>query len=233
MPTRTTTGQDFHCHNLQEYTLPNTVYPRLTASLRRRTVYHPELLLADRGYDSRKNVRFLNDRGIDTVIPKRELGTGWFHHRADNHQGVPTCEHSNLMRYVRTDVLSERYVYVRAEECDGLEDCLRRGADPMPVGYSVHGSEVWVDPKADPWVFGYPYRHGSAEFDTLYRYRLAVERAFGEMKKPGRLTQFQFRGEARVRLHSIICILMEQIAIVVALDQRDEARHVAELALAA
>ena len=62
---------------------------------------------------------------------------------------------------------------------------------------------------------------------------MTVERAFGEMKKPGRLTQFQFRGEARVRLHSIMCTLMEQIAIVVALDQRDEARQAAEWAVAA
>ena len=90
-----------------------------------------------------------------------------------------------------------------------------------------------MDPKTDPWVFGYPYRHGSAEFDFLYRSRLVVERAFGEMKKPGRLTQFQVRGEARVRLHSIMCTLMAQIARVVALDQRLEARQVAELALAA
>ena len=195
--------------------------------------FAPELLLADRGYDSRKNVQFLNERGVHTVIPKRELGKGRFHHKVYNYHGVPTCEHGNLMQYVRTDVLTENYVYVRAEECDGLEECLRREVDPLPVGYSVHGSEVWVDPKADPWVFGYPYRHGSADFVTLYLYRLAVERAFGEMKKPGRLTQFQFRGEARVRLHSIMCTLMEQIAIVVALDQRHEARHVAELALAA
>ena len=79
----------------------------------------------------------------------------------------------------------------------------------------------------------YPYRHGSEEFDILYLYRLVVERTFGEMKKPGRLTQFQFRGEVRVRLHSMMCPLMEQIAIVVALDQRDEAKQVVELALAA
>ena len=195
--------------------------------------FAPELLLADRGYDSRVNVRFLNDRGTHTVIPKRKLGTGRFHHQVYNHHGVPTCDHGNLMQYVRTDVLTENYVYVRAEECDGLEDCLRRGADLPPVGYSVHGNEVWVDPKADPWVFGYPYRHGSEEFDALYPYRLVVERAFGEMKKPGRLTQFQFRGEARVRLHSMMCTLMEQIAIVVALDQLYEAKQVAELVLAA
>ena len=195
--------------------------------------FAPELLLADRGYDSRKNVRFLNDRGIHTVIPKRKLGTGRFHHKVYNHQGVPTCEHGNLMQYVRTDVLTENYVYVRAEECDGLEECLRREAEVHPVGYSVHGDEVWADPKTDAWVFGYPYRHGSEEFDILYRYRLVVERAFGEMKNPGRLTQFQFRGEARVRLHSIMCTLMEQIALVVALDQRDQARQVAEMALAA
>ena len=195
--------------------------------------FAPELLLADRGYDSRKNVQFLNDRGIDTVIPKRGLGPGRFHHHVYNYHGVPTCEHGHLMQYVRTDVLTENYVYVRAEECDGLEDCLRDGAAPPPLGYSVHGNEVWVDPKADPWVFGYPYRHGSEEFGILYVYRLVVERAFGAMKKPGRLTQFQFRGEARVRLHSMMCTLMEQIAIVVALDQRDEAKQVAELALAA
>lgn len=195
--------------------------------------FAPELLLADRGYDSRKNVRFLNVRGVHTVIPKRELPKGRFHHKVYNHQGVPTCEHGNLMQYVRTDVLTEQYVYVRAEECDGLEECLRREAELLPVGYSVHGDEVWVDPKADPGVFGYPYRHGSEEFDTLYLYRLAVERSFGEMKNPGRLTQFQFRGETRVRLHSVVCGLMEQIEIVVALDRRDEARRVAEWALAA
>ena len=195
--------------------------------------FAPELLLADRGYDSRKNVRFLNARGVHTVIPKRELGKGRFHHKVYDHHGVPTCEHGNLMQYVRTDALTENYVYVRAEECDGLAECLRRGAELLPAGYAVHENEVWVDPKVDPWVFGYPYRHCSEETNTLYRYRLAVERSFGEMKKPGRLAQFQFRGEARVRLHSVVCTLMEQVEIVVALDQRDEARQVAEFALAA
>ena len=197
------------------------------------TRHAPELLLADRGYDSRKNVRFLNYRGVYTVIPKRELGKGRFHHRVYNYQGVPICEHGNLMQYVRTDVLTENYAYVRAEGCDGLEDCLRRGADPLPVGYGVRGDEVWVDPKTDPWVFGYPYRHVSEESGILYLYRLAVERAFGDMEKPGRLTLFQFRGAARVRLHSVMCTLMEQDAVVVTLDQRHEARQVAELALVA
>ena len=195
--------------------------------------FAPELLLADRGYDSRKNVKFLNARGVDTVIPKRELPAGHFHHKVYQYQGVPTCEHGNLMQYVRTDVLTENYVYVRATECDGLEDCLRHGANPPAVGYSVRGNEVWVDPKTDPWVFGYPFRHGSEEYDILYLYRLAVERSFGEMKDPGRLAEFRFRGEARVRLHSTMCSLMEQIAMVVALDRQDEARQVVALALAA
>ena len=195
--------------------------------------FAPGLALADRGYDGRVNTEFLGERRTDAVIPKKQLGNGRFHHGIYDYHGRPTCEHGNLMQYVRIDVLTENYVYVRAEGCDGLEDCLRREVNPPPVGYSVHGNEVWVDPKADPWVFGYPYRHGSEEFDTLYLYRLVVERAFGEMKNPGRLTQFQFRGKARVRLHAMICTLMEQIEIVVALDQRDEARQVAVLALAA
>ena len=111
----------------------------------------------------------------------------------------PTCEHGNLMQYVRTDVLTENYVYVRAQECDGLADCLRRGANPPPLGYSVHGNEVWIDPKTDPWVFGYPYRHGSEEFGILYLYRLVVERSFGEMKKPGRQTGSSTRcGSCRI-----------------------------------
>ena len=195
--------------------------------------FSPGLALADRGYDGRVNTGFLGRRGIDAVIPKKQLGNGRFHHGIYDYHGCPTCEHGNLMQYVRTDVLTENYVYVRAEECDGLGDCLRRETNPLPAGYSVHGNEVWVDPKADPWVFGYPYRHGSEEFDVLYAYRLVVERAFAEMKKPGRLTQFQFRGKARVRLHVMMCSLMEQTDIVVALDQHDEARQVAVLALAA
>ena len=52
--------------------------------------FAPELLLADRGYDSRKNVRFLNKRGIHTVIPKKELGAGRFHHKVYDYHGIPT-----------------------------------------------------------------------------------------------------------------------------------------------
>ena len=73
--------------------------------------FAPELLLAERGYDSRKNVRSLNVRSVHTVIPKQELGAGRFHHKVYNHQEVPTCEHGNLMQYVHT----EHYVYVRAD----------------------------------------------------------------------------------------------------------------------
>ena len=195
--------------------------------------FSPELALADRGYDSRSNIQFLGERGTDARIPKRELGKGRLHHGIYNHQGVPTCEHGTLMRYVRTDVITENYIYVRAEECVGLEDCLRRGVDPQPVGYSVYGDEVWVDPKTDPWVFGYPYRHGSPESAILYPNRLVVERTIGEMKTVGRLSQFQYRGEKRVRLHVTMCRLMEQAAIMAELDRRDEARRVTTLALAA
>ncbi len=112
--------------------------------------FAPELLLADRGYDSRKNVQFLNDRGVHTVIPKRELGKDRFHHRLFNYQGVPTCEHGNLMQYVRTDVLTENYIYVRAEECDGLDDCLRREADPLPMVTASTGTRFGWTPKRTP-----------------------------------------------------------------------------------
>ena len=195
--------------------------------------FSPELALTDRGYDSRSNVRFLGERGTDAGIPKKELGKGRFHHGIYDHHGVPTCEHGNLMQYVRTDALTESYVYVRAEECADLGDCLRRGANPQPVGYSVHGEEVWVDPKTDPWVFGYPYRHGSPEFNIVYPNRLVVERTIGGLKAPGRLSQFQYRGERRVRLHVTMCRLMKQVATMVDLDRRDEAKRITTLALAA
>ena len=65
--------------------------------------FGPELFLADRGYDGRVNVRFLNDQGTHTAIPKKKLGSGRFHHQVYNYQGVPTCEHGHLMQYVRTD----------------------------------------------------------------------------------------------------------------------------------
>ena len=114
-----------------------------------------------------------------------------------------------------------------------MEDSLRREARVHPVGYSIQGAEVWVDPKADPWVFGYPYCHDSPDFVVLYLYRLVVERTIGDMKGSGRLLQFRFRGLRRVRLHVMMHTLMEQSAIMVALDQLDEARHVTVLALVA
>ena len=122
---------------------------------------------------------------------------------------------------------------MRSEECDGLEECLRHEAKVLPTGYSVHGTEVWVDPKADPWVFGYPYRYASSDFDVLYLHRLVVERTIGDMKESGRLSRFRFRGLRRVRLHTVMHTLMEQSAIMVALERLDEAKRVTVLAVAA
>ena len=192
--------------------------------------FSPQLALADRGYDSRVNTRFLGEREIDACIPKKELGGGRFHHGVYNYHGVPICEHGTLMQYVKTELETESYIYVRSEECDGLDDCLRTGSKRQPVGYSVHADEVWVDPKADPWVFGYPYRHEGPEFAALYPNRLVVERSIGELKGSGRLAKSQFRGENRVRLHIVLCNLMEQAAIMVDLDRRDEARQVCGVA---
>ena len=115
------------------------------------------------------------------------------------------------MQYVRTDVLTENYVYVRAEELCwlGRLHCAAERAG-CPKDTPFMGTKFGWTPSRTP---GYSVIHtGTAvpSFDILYTYRLVVERAFGEMKKPGRLTQFQFRGKARVRLHSVMCSLMEQ-----------------------
>ena len=62
--------------------------------------------------------------GVPTpAYPRRNWGKVVSHHGIYDHHGVPTCEHGNLMQYVRTDALTESYVYVRAEECADLGDC--------------------------------------------------------------------------------------------------------------
>ena len=184
----------------------------------------PEYALADRGYDSLANHKYLTDKGIAPIIAIRRRPTGRKGQKAaeqetqDNlvdgvytYDGVPTCIGQVPMEYVRSDP-RKGWLY-RCAGCH-LKDSTRGGITHCD-------SEVWEDPTANIRLFG-AVRRRSPEWKRLYRMRQAIERVFKSLKESRRLERHCVRGLAQVRLHSMMAVLVYQATVLVALQ---EGRH--------
>ena len=154
----------------------------------------PEVVIADRGYDSRGNGEWLYERGITPVIHKRRPKGG--HHTGNNGQtystsGTPLCECGHERPYIGTDPETGERVYGPARDCK-REDRLR--------GFSRCDFEVRVNPDDDIRLFGGPVRRDGPEWKRIYRKRWSVERVFSRWKDRSVLNSHSFRGLPRVRL---------------------------------
>ena len=190
------------------------VTPLLDPLRERFSWFRPEIIEADKGFDSAQIIMDMLDRGTGSIVPLRELGAGHLRHGVFTSDGVPTCKGKVSMVYVRTDGETGCYVYRLADGCDPSGKCLRHKVRKSAPGYSVRGEEVWIDPLASPWLFGYPWRRGSEEWKLLYNHRGAIERLFSFWKDQCRLNDHRHRGLAKIRLHAILQALVWQAKIV-------------------
>ena len=111
------------------------------------------VVIADQGYDSRRNNEFVHRNGGIPVIHKRQPPGGKLHDGIYTTDGVPTCLGKLEMEYIRTDPVMGQHLY----RCPS-GGCARL---KRVAGYAACGDETWEDPEQDVRLFGGRIRRGS------------------------------------------------------------------------
>lgn len=159
----------------------------------------PQVVTADKGYDSRQNHQHLYQQGILPIIPLRRPSNAKLHDGIYTALGIPTCVGQVPMRYVRSD-----------PQWGHLYRCVGCHLATSTRGGIRHcDTEVWEDPKRDIRLFG-AVRRDSPEWRELYSRRQAIERVFKSLKESRRLERHCLRGLRQVTLHSLMSVLTFQ-----------------------
>ena len=191
-----------------------TVLPLL---VRKALESHPWLnithLVADRGYDSAANHRFLVDRDITPVIHIRSSSNGGLHQGIYTTMGAPTCLGKLEMEYVRTDLETGHHLF----RCP-LEGCHLIEKGTKPLRHCDH--EVWEDPMVNLRVVGTMSRL-SPEWKRIYRLRMGIERTFRFLKHSRGLEQHCARGMKKILLQATLSVLTYQATIMARLRVGD------------
>ena len=144
----------------------------------------PEIVIADRGYDSADNNEWLHRRGIAPVIHKKRPPKG-YHTRGRGRgrryystRGTPLCECRQERPFIGIDLHTGERIYGPVMGCN-------RGGKLK--GLSLCEVEVRVNPEADIRLHGGAIRRDSDEWDEGVRQ--APERRAGvqPLEAPGRL----------------------------------------------
>ena len=169
----------------------------------------PRVVIADRGYDSKRNSRWSHERGIAPVIhirvPKesRRHKRKWFP-AGFAPDGSPLCDCGLARPYLRTDPDTGERVYGA-----GPVGCRNRHARGQ-VGLPEIGPcrlEVRIDPERDRRLFGGRIRRGSPEWNAAYAKRWSVERVFSRWLKDDLLEEHRLRGLANVETLALLQML--------------------------
>lgn len=177
----------------------------------------PAALIADRGYDSERNHRFLRDRQISPVIHLRKpagIPDSPLHQGLYTLEGQPHCVGNLPMEYVKTDSKTGQHLFRCQEGGCPLQD--RRG-----VRYC--DSEVWEDPEEKPRILGTLAR-ANPLWKKLYKLRWSIERIFGSAKRNRNLDQHCFRGFRKNLLHATLSMLTYSATALAYLEAGDGRR---------
>ena len=183
---------------------------------------------ADRGYDSKKNNRWLHERGIAPVIHIKVSKKDKTHKRrwypagfAAN--GAPLCDCGLAKPYLRTDPATGERVYGASPT-----GCLNRKPNGQ-IGHPVLGlcrSEVAIDPKRDIRLFGGGIRRDSPEWTAAYAKRIRVEQKFGHWKQSDRIKDHYLRGIANIEWLALTQTLVDLASKLAQLKAGAKARGV-------
>ena len=176
----------------------------------------PKFLVADRGYDSENNHKFLMGRKITPVIHIRKPNPqgGPLHKGIYAPQGSPTCVGNQEMDYVRTDSESGQHLF----HCP-------KGGCALKSKRGVHycADEVWEDPAEQPRIVGKLPR-ATPLWKKLYKMRWSIERVFGSAKRSRNLDQHCFRGMRKNLLHATLSMLTYSATALARLNAGDGKR---------
>ena len=160
----------------------------------------PRRVLGDRGYDSERNSKWVDERGGSPIIHKRKPKSG-LHQGEYNTDGIPVCECGEPREFLFTNPANGVHHYGRAPDC--------RSDDEDSLCYMT----FWVNPKENVRLFGGDVRRGSDEWKQGYKKRWSVDRVFSRWKVEGRLNNHRFRQKKTIRLHAMLQMLALQAVI--------------------
>jgi len=160
----------------------------------------PEVVIADKGYDSRDNYELVYEKyGAAPIIPIRERGDM---QQPDicNAKGTPTCGCGLSMVYWGRD---GEYLKYRCPEAVGKGVCLSRfPCTSSPYGY-VLKLPIKEDPRRHP-----PVPRETKKWQRLYRLRSSVERVNSRVKALLGLERMTLRGIAKVTVRALLSLLV-------------------------
>ena len=174
----------------------------------------PQVVIADRGYDSKKNSEWLHRLGIAPVIHKKKTPSG-IHVRGNRKYsltGTPLCECGHERPFIGTDPDTGGRTYGPMKNCE-------RGGKFR--GFSSCELPVNVNAENDVRLFGGAIRRDSPEWKKAYRKRWSVERVFAGWKDRGSLAAHSFRGLFRIRLLALLYALADISAKLVEVKKAD------------
>lgn len=176
----------------------------------------PGHLLADRGYDSQANHKFLVSRGIAPIIHVRKpTAHDGLHDGLYDRNGFPVCgDGKTRMDYIRTDPETGHHLF----RCPPA-GCALKAKSTGAMRY-CDIPDYWLDPQDNLRAVGVVAR-ASPEWKKLYSRRQVIERMFGSMKRSRLLNRHQYMARCKLETHvtmSVLTYLATMLARVLAGD---------------
>lgn len=157
----------------------------------------PKAVIADRGYDSEPNHRYLYRKTIASIIHIRKNAKA-VNDETHSLDGRPFCFGNQPMEHVTTNPkLGHLY------RCPP-EGCALKGSMKTGIRHCDH--QHWEHPSKDLRFFSWIPRH-SDTWKNLYTKRQAIERFFKGAKESRRLEKHCVRGLGGIRLHALMSII--------------------------
>ncbi len=171
----------------------------------------PKAVIADKGYDSQSNYKFIfNEYKAMPIIPIREREDAQLPDIC-NAKGTPTCGCGLEMVYWGRD---GNYLKYRCPHILGKAECKSRfRCTSSPYGYALKLS-IADDPRRHP-----PVPRQTRKWQRLYRMRSAVERVNSRVKELLGLDKITVRGLGKVTVRAILSLLT-MLAIGVGMAQK-------------
>ena len=158
----------------------------------------PKYLVADRGYDSMANHKYLIEREITPIIHLRKPSRTKLHGGIYTAKGAPTCLGGREMTYVRTDPETGKHLYrCPAGGCERFKK--------KNIFVQCNDSH-WEDPADNLRVIGVVARQ-SQEWKNLFNMRTGIERYFSSGKRSRLLNQHQYLGIEKIKTHVALSML--------------------------
>ncbi len=196
----------------------STQLPKVLKEVQNRLPWlKPGALLADRGYDSLANHKFVYGLGIIPVIHMRKpTAADGLHDGLYAELGHPVCMGMEPMEYVRTNPNSGTHLF----RCK-VGGCPLKGQGTKAITHC--DSETWESPDTNLRVLG-PLPRFSTAWKRLYAQRMSIERIFRSFKHSRGLQGHCARGLRKITLQGTMSVLTYQATALTRLKAKDSDR---------